>query len=266
MGACERFVALCRAGRLVEAQNLAAAIKDDSLLATHRDNEGAGALLHACEMGHGKVAIWLIHTLGACLGMADEQGVTPFVAACAQGHTRLVKCLLDQCQSELAKCVLAWQTDLNGMSGLWVASHNGWLPLVQLLCSLPGGRLLAHHVDHSGVSCLHAAVRGGHLPVVEYLMAAHGCSPSQADRNGVQPVHTALAQRRMNLAQLLYKHHDLHTRFWTASDPYLKPASQPFVQCLLLCAAKRHLRLPMELWLIIFAFWRAKDCCWLSPS
>ena len=158
------------------------------------------------------------------VNIADQGGVTPLLAAAANGHIDAVQALLS-CGAnpilrisratrrspaalsfgpQLAGFLLeaganASASDSQGRPAIVLAAANGYEEIVSLL--------LKHGADPNatapdGTPALAAAVAGPHLETAKRLIEA-GATPDQAGPNGVTPLITAVVRGHAELATAL---------------------------------------------------------------
>ena len=56
---------------------------------------------------------------------------------------------------------------------------------------------------HAGDSALHLAAWGGHFDVAHYLVQSMRCSPECRNKEGMKPVHFAVAGNHLNITEYL---------------------------------------------------------------
>ena len=101
--------------------------------------------------------VLIAHRLTDCRA---ENGSTPFLNACQEGHAEVVTLLMDAGADINAK-------NKSGRNALMLASRYGYLPVVEILFGQGGVDLHDREID--GRNAFMLASRKGHLPVVQFL-------------------------------------------------------------------------------------------------
>jgi len=116
----------------------------------------------------------------------------PLIGAAAQGHTKVVRLLLDhKADIEVFDCC--------GRTALQSASGNGQLEVVQLLLDR-GAKIEAQ--DNDGQTALHHAVMCGEMEAVQLLLN-RGTNIETQDNDGQTALHHAVMYGEMEAVQLL---------------------------------------------------------------
>jgi hypothetical protein len=133
---------------------------------------------------------------GGSGGAASRPALLEFFEACERGDVPHAAGMLGEAP------VFVREKDSLGRSCVHFAARGGALPVLRVL-SRAGADVRA--LDHSRRSALsYAARRAGNGSVVAWLLAEHGLDPSDADADGLTPLHHAvLAHSAVAVASLL---------------------------------------------------------------
>ena len=141
---------------------------------------------HACAGGHVRIVRYLLDTLPSPYAtvkrLCDWLGT-----ACNQGHVDLVEYFI--CEKNVKPTA----------RNLCAAAKNGKLDVVKYLMN---SDVQIIEDDHFGDSPLHAACRGGNLDVVKFLVDEKECDVDKKN-NGNAPIHLAAAKGRDDIVQFL---------------------------------------------------------------
>ncbi|XP_037797640.1 transient receptor potential cation channel subfamily A member 1-like [Penaeus monodon] len=144
-------------------------------LLNERDSKGWSPLHYASKGGR-LCSLYFLLSLGACVRVRDQQNENPLHFAAKLGRYNTVKRLLE---SDDGFFILnQWNNE--GKTALHLASQAGHTRVVQLLLSK--GALL--HRDHQGRTPLHLAAEGGHSRTITAILAIHGHTLNQKDKDG----------------------------------------------------------------------------------
>ena len=161
-----------------------------------QDHDGQTLMHFAVSAGHFDVVSLLLEQCPELdVNIPDEEGYNPFMIACKDGYTELVKLLA---QSGRVNVNL---TSSYGYTPLFVSSCNGHVDVVQFLLSYPffNPPIDVNQADHTGYVPLLIASRNGHVAVVKLLLEQKSCDIIHASRYG----STALFWAEKN------KHHEV---------------------------------------------------------
>jgi ankyrin repeat protein len=187
------FMLACEEGHLEAAQMLFDATEGQGLEAT--DNQGETALHHAATWGHRDVVAFLI-SKGAQANSRDEQGNTPFMLACQEGHLQVLQMLFDATQGQGLE-----DEDDDGCTGLHTAISEGHKDVVTFLLS-KGAETSSRNVN--GSTPLLCACGGGDLELVQMVLTSReGQGLHDRDRNGRTVLHNAASKGTKELVDFL---------------------------------------------------------------
>ncbi|EXJ68497.1 uncharacterized protein A1O5_08290 [Cladophialophora psammophila CBS 110553] len=148
--------------------------------------DGISPLWIAAQQGHTRIVKLLIDGYQADVNTASTDSKrTPLHQASQNGHTEIVRILLD-------KGALPDLRDSEGVSPLWTAAQKGSVETVNLLVSRPNVEIDAMPTDIKRTA-LHQAAQGGHTEIVRVLLE-HGANVDPKDLRGITPLWSA-AQR-----------------------------------------------------------------------
>ena len=173
--------------------------------------DAAGGLWRSCELGHYRVAKFLL-SLGAEVNGAASDGSTPLFMACQNSHLEVTKLLLS-----VRDLDLNFRRFADGATALYVSSQRGHASIVRLLVSAGA------HVNlprNGGFTPLWTACRCGHKDIVEIFAStvvmkrrstgnrARGAIVSEVDfgiasTSGVRPADAARRAGHEDLARLV---------------------------------------------------------------
>jgi ankyrin repeat protein len=137
-----------------------------------KDDKGRTALIGAARNGHTEVVKLLLNA-GANMEAKDTNGWTSLIRVAWNGHTEMVKLLLNAGANMEAK-------DRNGWISLICAAYNGHTEVVKLLLNA-GANLEAK--DTKGWTSLICAAWNGHIEVIKLLLKA-GANLEAKDEDG----------------------------------------------------------------------------------
>ena len=155
--------------------------------------EGATALWCAAGAGQLKVLKTLLKA-GADVNKVTESLSTPLRAACYEGHTEIVKYLIQKGNADVN---VANKYD---NTCLMIAAYRGHFEIVKLL--------LSHGADISarakcGTTALHFAAEQGYLHIVSYLVETGGADVDVIDSHGMTPILGAADHCRAQVVEYL---------------------------------------------------------------
>jgi hypothetical protein len=159
------------------------------------DEKGEGgitALMGASKEGHTEV-VRLLLDKGALLDEKSESGITALMQTSATGHTEVVRLLLD-------KGALLDEKDEDGRTALMRASYPGHTEVVRLL--LDKGALLDEKDEHYRRTALMHASDNGHTEVVRLLLDK-GALVEEKDVFGDTPLKNASDKGHTEVLKLL---------------------------------------------------------------
>uniref|UniRef100_A0A0G4ID66 Uncharacterized protein n=1 Tax=Chromera velia CCMP2878 TaxID=1169474 RepID=A0A0G4ID66_9ALVE len=147
-----------------------------------QDENGKTALMGASENGHTDIVRLLVDAK-ANVDMQDKNGQTALILASENGHMDIVRLLVD------ARANVDIQ-DTEGNTVLMLAIQKEDVEMVEYLLVRPGSatQTVVNIPDSQGRTPLFRAAAGGHILLVEFLLR-RGADPSLKDASG----HTALA-------------------------------------------------------------------------
>lgn len=147
----------------------------------------------------------------------DERNDTPLHIAAVNGHTEVVRVLLES-------GVPVWIGDNEESSALDVASMRGHVDVVELL--IASGANVGRH-DLNGMTALHFAAYNGRTEVAKILVD-HGADLGYQTRNGSTPLHGAAYDGSIPVLRLLLEHGaDVDVRNGALYTPILSAAAGP---------------------------------------
>ncbi|XP_067942124.1 E3 ubiquitin-protein ligase HACE1-like [Watersipora subatra] len=150
-------------------------------------------LLLASAQANAYDCLCLLIKKGADVNISDVSGTTPFLAACRNGHRRIVKKLI------LDKEVDVQKRDMSGLTGIHWMAASGRVDCLSDCISL------IHDIDildEQGQTPLHVAAKNGHLKAME-LLIEHGAQLNIAANSGDTPLHFACTNGQLPGLNLL---------------------------------------------------------------
>lgn len=142
----------------------------------------------------------------------DNNGTSPFHAACAGGHLDLLRWLHEEAPDACVETGI--KPDKDGKTPFYTACARGHFPVLNWLNeelysdeSIPGGRMAVKQAAQDGTTPFLAACIAGRLDVVKWLVArvpeTHSTT-TQANKYGQTPFSVSCARHHLKLAQWLY--------------------------------------------------------------
>ena len=153
--------------------------------------DGATPLLIACENGHVDAARLLLDK-GVDINRADKYGATPLLAACSKGHVDAVRLLLDE-GAEVDRSTEGGQTPL------FIACYNGHVDAARLVLD-KGAEV--DRANEGGVTPLWIACSEGHVNAARLLLK-RGAEVDRAIMDGMTPLWIACQEGYVDVARLL---------------------------------------------------------------
>jgi ankyrin repeat protein len=154
------------------------------------------SLFLAATKGHlGAVEACLAQ--GANLNQPNKDGFAPLNAATCNGHTEIVKLLLEQPSIEIN------QPDKYGYTPLTNAAAIGHTEIVKLLLKQPGIEI--NQPDKDGATPLAYAARYGHTEAMSLLLKQPGIDINQPNKDGFAPLNAATRNGQTEAVSLLLK-------------------------------------------------------------
>jgi ankyrin repeat protein len=165
--------------------------------ALRETNEHGLTALHCAALwGHGETVTFLLGQ-GAQANSRDEDGTTPFMMACQQGHMGVVKVLLQHMGKQALQ-----ETDNEGRTALHYAAYGGHEEIAAFLIS-QGAQCSSRTARRGGTPFMWAC-RQGRLGVVYLLLQHIGPEALQErDVNGRLALHWACKTGRGEVVRAL---------------------------------------------------------------
>ncbi|XP_052704012.1 uncharacterized protein LOC128180166 [Crassostrea angulata] len=155
------------------------------------NENGASPLLIACQNGHDST-VQLLLSKGAAINLCLKDGASPLFIACQNGHDRIVQLLLSK-GADINLCME------DGASPLFIACQNGHDSMVQLLLS---NRADINLCMENGASPLFIACQNGHDSTVQLLLS-NRADINLCKKNGASPLFIACQNGHDSIEQLL---------------------------------------------------------------
>jgi ankyrin repeat protein len=160
------------------------------------DEDGKRAILHCAELGYEDCAKLLLDRHASLDTIVSQKGLrlTPFHAAMRNGHTGIVKLLLDNGLVERD------QVDDQGLTPLMTAVLTGRTEIVKVLINTPGVSLNRKELERSPLSCASAS---GHIEIMELLLNTDKVDVEHMNRMNQTPLWLAVSNHHEAAAMLL---------------------------------------------------------------
>jgi serine/threonine-protein phosphatase 6 regulatory ankyrin repeat subunit B len=182
------FMISCQDGHMGVARLLLQHV--GAQVAQEADDRGWTPLHSASRWGHEETVTFLLGQ-GAQANSKDENGATPFMMACWQGHLGVVRLLLQHMGPIMGPQALQ-ETDTKGRTVLHYAVSCHKEDIVSLVSFLIGRGAQANSRDEEGATPLILACGKGHMGVAKALLQHVGAQALQeADNEGKTPLHYA---------------------------------------------------------------------------
>jgi ankyrin repeat protein len=160
-----------------------------------RDKDGATALDLAALKGHEEIVGHLLER-GAAANERGNNGVTPVMYACMNGHTSTVKRLTQYLDGEALGC-----RDTQARTALDWAAMAGYVDVVAVLCEAGAP---VHSRDRFGVTALALAAHASHKDVVQALLRHMGGKGlDDRGQNGRTAMHWAVERAQAEIVRIL---------------------------------------------------------------
>jgi len=159
-----------------------------------RDKDSWTPLHEACYDGHTGLVRLLIEA-GADVN-GDNWGETPLHIVCSSGDLNMLRLLLKAPEKDLNA-----QDPDNGNTPLYVASRYGFVDLAEAL--LDHGAC-ANIENNNGDTPLHGACKYGYTPTARALLD-HGADINASNRDDQTSLHVACVQGHINVIDMLLK-------------------------------------------------------------
>ena len=156
-----RLIQAAKDGNLSAVQ---AALSDGAEI-NARDKSGVPALMWAANNGHTQVVKLLLERRADVNVKKIDTGVTALMMASHEGHTEVVKLLLDKGADVNVK-------DTDGVTALWMASQKGHTEVVKLLLAQGADVNVKATINNFEWTALKVAKRMGHTDIVRLLEKA----------------------------------------------------------------------------------------------
>ncbi|CAC5378634.1 unnamed protein product [Mytilus coruscus] len=153
--------------------------------------DGWSPVMIACRQGHTEIVRMLIDT-GADYNKCNNYGWSPVTFACGKGHTEIVRMLLD-IGTDYNKC------DSEGCSPVMIACRYGRTEIVRMLLDIGADY---NKCDNEGWSPVMSACRHGHTEIVRMLLDI-GADYDKCDDNGWSPVMYACREGHTEIVRML---------------------------------------------------------------
>jgi ankyrin repeat protein len=196
------------------------------------DEEGRTALHYAADRGHEDIVTFLLGQ-GAQANSRDEDGTTPFMMACVEGHMGVMKVFLQHVGAQalqetgakgrtalhyaafygigetvtflLGQGAQANSRDEVGCTPFILACQTGRTGVVQMLLQHIGPEALRER-DNGGMTALHTAAIWGHEETAAFLISQGAECSSRTAGVGVTPLMMACGEGRLGVVRLLLQH------------------------------------------------------------
>jgi ankyrin repeat protein len=161
------------------------------------NKDGFAPLNAATCNGHTEIVKLLLEQPSIEINQPDKYGYTPLTNAAAIGHTEIVKLLLKQPGIEIN------QPDKDGATPLAYAAAIGHTEIVKLLLKQPGIEI--NQPDKDGATPLAYAARYGHTEAMSLLLKQPGIDINQPNKDGFAPLNAATRNGQTEAVSLLLK-------------------------------------------------------------
>ena len=228
-----------------------------------KTDNGLTPLYIACFEGHTDIVKALLNQESIYINKArTDDGQTPLYIACYQGHTDIVNALLNQ---ELI--VINKATD-NGKTPLYIACDRGHTDIVNALLRKDSIDINKARTDY-GWTPLYIACWNGHTDIVNALLNQESIDINKATTDGGwTPLHTACDRRHVNIVGLLLsddnininvKDKDGRTALDMASNNNIKNLFRRYKKFNIQFTKPTTLTEPIEMCIICLEKWKPED-------
>ena len=134
------------------------------------------------------------------LSPEDDEGSTPFLLACANGHTKIVETLLNSSSGKYSKPIDMCHKNRDGNTALHLAAASNHVHIVKILLKQPGVAQDINAVNKDGNTPLHLAATQGHHHVINTLLRLPNINATKVNKDYKTPVQLAKINGHKSLA------------------------------------------------------------------
>jgi ankyrin repeat protein len=161
------------------------------------DESGSTALIEASHQGHTEIVRMLLENKNIEINQRDkEYRRTALILASYEGHVEIVKILLEKENIDIN------QKDKSGKTALMHASREGYEEIVKIL--LKNKNIEINHEDNwTGTTALIWASKWGHVEIVKMLLKNKNIEINQKDESGMTALMWASEYGHIEIVKLL---------------------------------------------------------------
>ena len=159
------------------------------------DKHEKPSLHHASLKGDIETVYNILYSDRNCTIQVNENGETALLLAVTEGHTEIVRLLLQMGAD-------VHHVNKDGWDALLLASYKGYTAIVRILLKYSAN---VHRVDNSGWTALHRASSRGRTDIVCILLK-NGANVCRANGDGETPLQLASKYKKAETARTLLEH------------------------------------------------------------
>jgi ankyrin repeat protein len=166
------------------------------------DESGSTALIEASHQGHTEIVRMLLENKNIEINQQDEYGWTALICASKKGHAEIVKILLENKNIEINQ-----KDKLYGNTALICASQNGHVEIVKIL--LKNKNIEINQNNKYGMTALMRASEEGHAEIVQILLENKNIEINHKDTNGRPALIWASEEGHAEIVKILLENKNI---------------------------------------------------------
>ncbi|EDV26075.1 uncharacterized protein TRIADDRAFT_55808 [Trichoplax adhaerens] len=139
------------------------------------------------------------------LSPEDDQGNTPFLLACANGHAKIMETLLNCSSGKYSKAIDVCGQNRDGDTALHLAAYSDHMNIIKILLKQPAVLKDINTVNKDGNTALHLAAIQGHHHVINALLRVPNINATKVNKDYKTPAQLAKSNGHKSLAKDMKK-------------------------------------------------------------